>query len=63
MLERVSCDDERAPVFFRIIQARLPEAAVLVCLMSGPVPEDWAAVVHLDLPNRPTVVIHLEVPD
>ena len=62
-LERLSRNHVGAPVFVRFVEARLPQASVLVFLMSGPVAKDRAVVVRLNLPNGPAILADLEVPD
>ncbi len=57
-LERLSRNRVAAPALARVIEARLPQASILVFVMSWPVTKDRSVDVSLDLPNGPAILTH-----
>jgi hypothetical protein len=58
----VSCL-EGAPVLVGVVEAGLAETSVAVFIMSGPVAQDGAGAVYLDLTDGPAFFVRLEIPE
>jgi hypothetical protein len=58
-----SRDFDAAPVLIRVVETCLAEPSVDVLLVPEAVAENTAGVMYLDLPNGPTVIVNVEIPD